>query len=157
MGTEHTPTFTNSKTQGLLRAKQENGELAVSFSTELIWLHVSDIFDSLQSFFFLIHFLYRTFNLSTKITWISGEGTIPVDQDSVIQTYDGIKQGGRLRIMSCSDKICQWNVLGIQGALLSNIVEPVYLQSITLGRYHVSCDYNNIKWANICIEWICFK
>jgi double-stranded RNA-specific adenosine deaminase len=37
-------------------------------------------------------------------------------------------------IMSCSDKIAKWNTLGWQGALLSNIFEPIYMSTIIVGR-----------------------
>ncbi|WVZ87730.1 hypothetical protein U9M48_034325 [Paspalum notatum var. saurae] len=36
--------------------------------------------------------------------------------------------------MSCFDKITRWSIVGIQGALLSHILEPLYLSTITIGQ-----------------------
>ena len=64
-----------------------------------------------------------------------GEGTIPIEPGFKGQTFDGILRGERLRTMSCTDKVCRWNVVGMQGALLSHFLEPVYLDSLTLGEF----------------------
>lgn len=51
----------------------------------------------------------------------------------ILRTKPGRADSPFASSMSCSDKISMWNILGIQGALLSQFVKPIYLNSFYIG------------------------
>ncbi len=58
------------------------------------------------------------------------------------QVWDQLKSGAdRLYTMSCSDKLARWNLLGMQGSLLSIYMDPIYISTVTIGndfsRHHL--------------------
>lgn len=69
---------------------------------------------------------------------------------SGLQTFDGVIQGERLLTMSCSDKLCLWNAVGVQGALLSRLIEaPIYYDSVVLGSVFVESHMERALFGRI--------
>lgn len=52
----------------------------------------------------------------------------------VLRTKPGRADSPPTLSMSCSDKIASWNVVGIQSALASRILSPVYIDSVVIGE-----------------------
>ena len=56
----------------------------------------------------------------------------------VLRTKPGRADSPPTLSLSCSDKIASWNLLGVQGALASRFLEPIYISSVTIGEVDIN-------------------
>ncbi|KAK5860426.1 hypothetical protein PBY51_021903 [Eleginops maclovinus] len=73
----------------------------------------------------------RRFHCHLRVKVDGGEGTLPITTRRANQNNMAAFKSAVT--MSCTDKMAKWSVVGLQGALLSHLVEPVYLHSLTVG------------------------
>ena len=94
-----------------------------------------------------------------RATPADGEGAVYIPaEDHSFEEYTSGR--ARLHKMCCSAKLARWNVTGVQGALLSLYIEPVYFSSITIGsqfnvdhlRRAVYTRVNTIQGLPSCYE-----
>ncbi|KIJ19870.1 hypothetical protein PAXINDRAFT_7143 [Paxillus involutus ATCC 200175] len=73
----------------------------------------------------------------------------------VLRTKPGRADSPPTLSMSCSDKIARWNVLGIQGALGSAFMHPIYISKIIIGEVtehlqgDVRADCERALWGRL--------
>ncbi|CAN6241453.1 unnamed protein product [Urochloa humidicola] len=73
----------------------------------------------------------------------ASQSELPMEQPNSVNACSDIGfvqrkpgRGDTTLSMSCFDKITRWSIVGIQGALLSHMMQPLYLSTITIGQLH---------------------
>ena len=119
------------KSEGLLRARLDTGEsytpLPAPLSNVLLAPDPRPRSVAADS---AAHAPSYAFAASASATAAADDdaGIVPTVIEEIISTRE------RMRKVSCSDKLLKWNILGVQGALLANLLtEPIYVRSVIVG------------------------
>ncbi|CAI2309749.1 unnamed protein product [Caenorhabditis sp. 36 PRJEB53466] len=88
---------------------------------------------------------YAVDDAETKsLALVTPTNTSPVPSD--VLTLEEIRANKTLRIHCTADKVFKWSVLGVQGALLSNIIHPIFISQIYFGS-EVPVSDESLKFA----------
>lgn len=79
--------------------------------------------------------LYISFqpNATSDQLYYYGEENRLIEADLPLQTFQDIYKTNMVNIMSIADKMLKWNHIGLQGALLSYILEPFFIDYLFVG------------------------
>lgn len=100
---------------------------------------------------------YADFDASTVVSpglptgqaWSAIRGRLGYSTLGALRTKPGRPDSPPSLSHSCSDKIAMWCRVGLQGALLSRVFEPVFLSSVTIGGFaQEQLDDASFVWAH---------
>lgn len=77
--------------------------------------------------------IWKNLNANADDNELVLRGRLDYDKLGVLRTKPGRIDSANSNLMSCSDKIAKWICIGVGGALVNLLLEPIYISTIVIG------------------------